>query len=119
MLNENVDPTEELRKLAMSDHEMFTVFVALGTIATRVHFLFNPTADFAEYAKMSGEENQEAVFMELLMINSAIGEMLNTITERSTKADEDSANQEQAEVNRDFFGIMKNEFGTDPETPTV
>jgi predicted O-linked N-acetylglucosamine transferase (SPINDLY family) len=115
MLNPNVNPSEELRKLRMTDEEMFTVFVALGSIATRVHFLFNPTADFSQYARMTGEENQEAVFMELMMLNTSVGELLNEITERSINSDNEP---EQAEVNRDFYGIMENGFGDDPEPPT-
>jgi hypothetical protein len=115
MLNPNVDPSEELRKLAMTDEEIFSSFVALGSIAIRVHFLFNPTADFAEYTEMTGETNQEKVFFELLALNTEIGAKLNEITERALVANE---NTTQAETNRDFFGIMENEFGTDPKPPT-
>jgi hypothetical protein len=118
MLNPDINPTEELRKLAMSDEEMFSVFVALGSIAVRVHFLFNPLSDFEEYAEMSGEDNKEAVFMELLTINSAIGEKLNEITERAIIIKEQEQEATQAELNRDFFGIMENGYGEDPEPPT-
>lgn len=118
MLNPDVNPSEELRKLAMSDEEMFTVFVTLGAIATRVHFLFHPLADFEQYAEMTGNDNKEAVFFELIELNSAIGEKLNEITERAINANEAQRAQTEAEINRDFFGIMENGFGDDPEPPT-
>jgi hypothetical protein len=118
MLDDDVNPSEELRKLAMTDEEMFTVFVALGSIATRVHFLFNPTSDFADYAEMSGVSNKKAVFMELLLLNNAIGEKLNEITDRANVANNQAEQATQAETNRDFFGIMENGFGEDPEPPT-
>jgi hypothetical protein len=91
----DLDYKEEIRKLAMTDKEIFALFVMAGSMAMGIHLVIDPDVDFDTEAEGQAKEmGREALLRSTINVKDELGSLLTLILERyeeNEKAETDSA----------------------------
>lgn len=98
----DLDYKEELRKLAMTDKEIFALFVMAGSMAMGVHLAIDPDVDFDTEAEGQAKRmGREALIRSTITVKDELGAMLTHILERYEE-------NEKAETDNAFADLINN-----------
>jgi hypothetical protein len=98
----DLDYKEELRKMALTDREIFALFVMAGSLAMGIHLAFDPDVDFDKEADGKIKRmGREALIHSTINVKDELGGLLTKILERYEA-------KEQAETDNAFADLINN-----------
>jgi hypothetical protein len=98
----DLDYKEELRKLAMTDREIFALFVMAGSMAMGIHLAIDPDVDFDTEADGRVKRmGREALIHSTITVKDELGALLTKILERYEE-------NEQTETDNAFADLINN-----------
>ncbi len=97
----DLDYKDELRKMALTDREIFALFVMAGSLAMGIHLAIDPDVDFDKEADGRVKRmGREALLRSTINVKDELGAMLTKILERYEE-------NEQAETDNAFANLIK------------
>ena len=98
----DLDYKDELRKMALTDREIFALFVMAGSLAMGIHLAFDPEVDFDTEADGRVKRmGREALIASTINVKDELGGLLTKILERYEE-------NEQAETDNAFANLINN-----------